>query len=114
MVRGPGFQQCEDMVAPAHSAQPVQKIPSRSDLRAEDTWDLSPLFADEAAWEKGLESLRAKRGAMTRWRGKLAGADGLVGALEEERGIDLLAEKLGQYASLRVAEDGSDGAARDR
>ncbi|NCW27551.1 MAG: oligoendopeptidase F, partial [Verrucomicrobia bacterium] len=69
---------------------------------------------DEAAWETGLESLRAKRGAMTRWRGKLAEGEGLAGALEEEREIDLLAEKLGQYASLRVAEDGSDGAARDR
>ena len=92
----------------------MQKIPARSDVRTEDTWDLSPLFVDEAAWETGLESLRAKRGAMTRWRGKLAEGEGLAGALEEEREIDLLAEKLGQYASLRVAEDGSDGAARDR
>ena len=114
MVRGPGFQQCEQMVAPAHPAQRLQKIPSRSDLRTEDTWDLSPLFAVEADWEKELETLRTKRGAMMRWRGKLGEAEGLAGALEEERGIDLLAEKLGQYASLRVAEDGSDGAARDR
>jgi oligoendopeptidase F len=114
MVRGPGFQQCEDMVAPAHSSQLVQKIPSRSDLRTEDTWDLSPLFTDEAAWERGLDLLRTKRGTMTRWRGKLGEAEVLAGALEEEREIDLLAEKLSQYASLRVAEDGSDGAARDR
>ena len=114
MVRGPGFQQSVDMVVPAHPAQPVQMIPSRSDLRAEDTWDLSPLFSDAAAWEKGLETLRTRRGVMKRWRGKLVEAEGLAGALEEEREIDLLAEKLGQYASLRVAEDGSDGAARDR
>jgi oligoendopeptidase F len=51
---------------------------------------------------------------MTKWKGKLHRGQDLAAALEEERRIDLLAERLGQYAHLRVAEDGGDGAARDR
>ena len=114
MVRGWVMEQCEMMVAPVTSPHPAQKIPLRSEVRPEDTWNLAPLFPHETAWERGLEELRSKRGIMVRWRGKLGAAPGLVGALEQEREIDLLAEKLGQYASLRVAEDGGDGAARDR
>jgi len=102
------------MAVAAQPTPPVHKIPTRSEVSQEDTWDLTPLFPDALSWEGGLEALKAKRGVMVRWRGKLGDGDGLADALEQERAIDLLAEKLGQYASLRVAEDGGDGAARDR
>ncbi|MCX6936257.1 MAG: oligoendopeptidase F [Verrucomicrobia bacterium] len=89
-------------------------IPTRSEVRSEDTWDLTPLFIDEGRWELELEELRTKRGVMSQWRGKLGGGKDLARALEEERQIDLRVEKLGQYASLRVAEDGGAAPARDR
>ena len=114
MVRGPTLQQSVEMVAPVNSTALVRKIPTRAEVPAGDTWDLSPLYVDEAAWEKGLEELKGQRGVMGRWKGKLGEAESLAEALEKEKSIDLLAEKLGQYASLRVAEDGGDGAARDR
>ena len=94
--------------------KPVKMVPERSEVNPQDTWDLSPLYAQEADWEKGLEELRAQKGQMTKWKGKLHRGQDLAAALEEERRIDLLAERLGQYAHLRVAEDGGDGAARDR
>jgi len=92
----------------------VKKVPERSEVNPGDTWDLSPLYAKEADWEKGLEELKGQKGKMAKWRGKLHRAEDLGAALEEERQIDLMAERLGQYAHLRVAEDGGDGAARDR
>jgi oligoendopeptidase F len=96
------------------SPAPVKKVPERSEVNPKDTWDLSPLYAMEADWEKGLEQLKGQKGRMLKWKGKLHRGEDLAAALEEEREIDLLAERLGQYAHLRVAEDGGDGAARDR
>ena len=96
------------------SPAPVKKVPERSEVNPKDTWDLSPLYAMEADWEKGLEQLKGQKGRMLKWKGKLHCGEDLAAALEEEREIDLLAERLGQYAHLRVAEDGGDGAARDR
>jgi len=97
------------------ASQPaVKKVPERSEVNPKDTWDLSPLYAKEADWEKGLEQLKGQKGRMLKWKGKLHRGEDLAAALEEEREIDLLAERLGQYAHLRVAEDGGDGASRDR
>ena len=100
------------MIQPA--PPPVKKVPARNEVDPKDTWDLSPLYAQEAEWEKALEELRQQRGKMEKWKGKLHQAENLAAAFEEEREIDLLAERIGQYAHLRVAEDGGDGAARDR
>ena len=102
------------MIQVASRPAPVKKVPERSEVDPKDTWDLSPLYAKETDWEKGLEELKGQRGRMLKWRGKLHHGEDLAAALEEEREIDLLAERLGQYAHLRVAEDGGDGAARDR
>ena len=40
------------------SPAPVKKVPERSEVNPKDTWDLSPLYAKEADWERGLEELR--------------------------------------------------------
>lgn len=98
----------------AVAAPTVKKVPERSEVHPQDTWDLTPLYGKEVDWEKSLEVLRGQKGKMAKWKGRLHRAEDLAAALEEERGIDLMAERLGQYAHLRVAEDGGDGAARDR
>jgi len=102
------------MIQVASLTAPVKKVPGRGEVDPKDTWDLSPLYAKETDWEKGLENLKGQKGRMLKWKGKLHHGEDLAAALEEEREIDLLAERLGQYAHLRVAEDGGDGAARDR
>ena len=98
----------------AVAAPAVKKVPERGEVNPKDTWDLTPLYAKESDWEKGLEELKGQKGRMAKWKGKLHQAEDLGAALEEEKQIDLMAERLGQYAHLRVAEDGGDGAARDR
>ena len=102
------------MIQAAKQPAPVKKVPERSEVNLQDTWDLRPLYGQEADWEKSLEELKGQKGRMLKWKGKLHRGEDLAAALEEEREIDLLAERLGQYAHLRVAEDGGDGAARDR
>jgi oligoendopeptidase F len=79
-----------------------------------NTWDLAPLYPDAASWERAFTECKGFKGRMPRWKGQLSQPDALAKALHEEREIDLLMEKVGQYASLRVSEDEGDGAARDR
>ena len=99
---------------PMGSTPTTQMLPARHEVREGDTWDLSALFSGPSAWEESLAGLRNMKGRMLPWRGKLHNAKELSKALMQDREIDLLAERLGQYASLRVAEDEGDGAARDR
>ena len=89
-------------------------VPHRSEVAVGDTWDLAPLYPDAANWERAFTECKSFKGRMPRWKGQLSQADSLAKALEDEREIDLLMEKVGQYASLRVSEDEGDGAARDR
>jgi len=110
MARGAFYGQCFPMV----TTPAPQLLPARHEVKEEDTWDLSALFAGPPAWEQSLVELRGMKGRMLPWLGKLHDPKELSKALAQERVIDLLAERLGQYASLRVAEDEGDGAARDR
>ena len=110
MARGAFYGQCFPMV----SSSCPQLLLSRHEVKEEDTWDLSALFIGPSAWEQGLAELRGMKGRMLPWIGKLHDAKELSKALVQEREIDLLTERLGQYASLRVSEDEGDGAARDR
>jgi oligoendopeptidase F len=98
----------------AVAAPAVKKVPERNEVNPGDMWDLTPLYAKDSDWEEGLEVLKGQKGKMAKWKGRLHRVEDLGAALEEERQIDLMAERLGQYAHLRVAEDGGDGAARDR
>ena len=89
-------------------------VPHRSGVAVGNTWDLAPLYPDAASWERAFTECKGFKGRMPRWKGQLSQPDALAKALHEEREIDLLMEKVGQYASLRVSEDEGDGAARDR
>ncbi|MDA0324663.1 MAG: M3 family metallopeptidase, partial [Verrucomicrobia bacterium] len=92
----------------------VRTIPLRSEVAESDTWNLQPLFSDSPAWERAFEKCKGFKGRLPRWKGKLSHPEDLAKALAEEREMDLLLERVGQYASLKVSEDEGDGAARDR
>lgn len=94
---------------------PAKGLKNRSEVAASDTWDLSPLFADDTAWELEFSSLAVRFSEVTCFRGTLAGsAKDLLALLEFEKSIDRSSEKLGQYAGLRLSEDSSDAVALDR
>ena len=114
MVRGRILEQSVWVASIVSTVLPAQALKQRHEVAEADTWDLRPLFVTSADWEKNLERLRSYEGVMMKWKGHLAKGEDLLGALEKEKEIDLLVERLGQYASLKVAEDGADGSARDR
>ena len=94
---------------------PVKVLKIRSEVKEEDTWDLSPLFQDDAAWEAEFASLSSRYPGVRAFSTTLAvSAKNLLDLLEFEKSLDRSSERLGQYSGLRLSEDSSDAMALDR
>lgn len=84
----------------------VKKLITRSEVAAEDTWDLSSLYPSDAEWEKDFEAFVQLIPKYETFRGHLAeGPQVLAECLEFDLQVDRLAERLGTYAFLRTTED---------
>lgn len=84
----------------------TKKIPPRSQVRTEHTWDLAPLFKDDASWERAYRKLDKAIDGFDRFRGKLGrGPKVLRDAYDFEVEFEKLAERLGNYAFLKASED---------
>ncbi len=102
-----------DLSGEAQSQTSMPKL--RSEVSEDDTWDLSPLFSDDAAWEAEFISLDNRYTEIASFRGTLGrSAKNLFSVLEFEKSLDRSSERLGQYAGLRLSEDGSNAEALDR
>jgi oligoendopeptidase F len=78
----------------------------RSEVKAEDTWDLSSLFRADADWETAFTTWQKQIDGYTAFQGKLAeSADSLAACLRFDLEVDRAGERLGTYASLRTSED---------
>jgi oligoendopeptidase F len=90
-------------------------VPLRSEVPVGDTWDLTPLYPSDEAWEEAFKQLQADYGKIANFRGYVGESpSALRDALEFEKRIDLRVEGLSQYAALRVAEDASNDASLSR
>ncbi len=86
----------------------ARTVPTRAEMPAADTWDLTALYPEVAAWQADLETVRADFPRMLEFKGKLGeSAASLLAALEWEKGLGLRIERLYSYASLQTSEDGS-------
>ena len=85
-------------------------IPDRKDVAAQDTWDLSALFPDDAAWDAGLSELESSIKDIAKFKGSLSeSAENLAEALEfVERTLAIKDERLGYYIMLRQSENAVD------
>jgi len=93
----------------------ARSLPVRSEVLLEDTWDLTPLYSSAAAWEEDFQLLLARFPKVAEFRGKVTeSAATLLEVLEFEKSVDLLVEKLGQYASLRTTEDSANNESLSR
>jgi oligoendopeptidase F len=87
----------------------------RKDVPVSDQWDLSKLYATEAAWEADLEKYRVMREKIPSWKGNLGrSAEALAAALTFLRDFGMLEDRLAAYAALRESEDQGSSTARDR
>ncbi|MDD4817696.1 MAG: oligoendopeptidase F [Victivallaceae bacterium] len=86
------------------------KLAQRRELPTELTWDLAPVYADAAAWEKDFSGLDEKISAVTAFRGKLGTSPAaLRDAYAALDALERSAEKLYVYAHLRADENTADG-----
>lgn len=87
----------------------ANKIPSRSEVATGDTWDLSSLYRDDAAWEEDFTRFQELIPGAVNYKGTLGtSADALLAALDWFSNISLLCERLGNYAFLQYSADSSD------
>ncbi|TSA33087.1 MAG: oligoendopeptidase F [Verrucomicrobiaceae bacterium] len=93
----------------------MSTVPLRSDIQASDTWDLSPLYTDDAAWEADFAALQSEFPEITNFRDRLGSSPEILSVcLEFERTVDIRIERLNQYAALKVTEDSSEAKSLDR
>lgn len=86
----------------------VAQLPARSEVRTEDTWDLAPLFPDDAAWEQAFVKWERRIAGFAKFRGHLGDDARTVAAcLKYDIETDRAGEKLSSYAYLKTAEDTS-------
>lgn len=84
-------------------------LPLRRRVRAADTWDLSSLFADDAAWERAFLRWEQRITRYASFRGTLRqSAAALRRCLAFDAEFDRRGERLGTYAFLRTATDLAD------
>jgi oligoendopeptidase F len=89
------------------------KIPERAEIKVENTWDLSKLFANDEAWNKALGEYEKMAEKIPAYRGTLGkSAESLADFLDFSREFGLLEERLNYYSDLRQTEDEGSGAAR--
>src|ERR1700730_10197623 len=73
----------------------MHKIPTRDEIPASDTWDLTRLFPNEEAYRATFAELQGSYQKMTEFKGRLGkSAKDLLECLEQEKSLDLLAQKL--------------------
>ncbi len=84
----------------------VVRLPERSEVKESDTWDLSKLFEDDAAWEKAFNEFEALIPGFEQFKGKLGvSAAELAACLNFDSKVDRLGERMGNYAYLKTTED---------
>ncbi|HCC36987.1 MAG TPA: oligoendopeptidase F [Treponema sp.] len=89
------------------------RIPVRAEVAPENTWDLSKLFAGDAAWNEGLVEYEKMAEKIPSFRGTLGeSAESLARYLDFSRDFGILGERLFYYADLRQTEDEGSGDAR--
>ncbi len=90
-------------------------ILTRDRVAIEDTWDLTTIFTDDAAWDDEAARLREQVATVVDRRGSLAAsADDLRAALDDAMAARLMIERLAVYAHLRRDEDTGDSEAMAR
>jgi oligoendopeptidase F len=93
-------------MATADAPRPTKTLPARSQVAAEDTWDLASLFASDADWETALAAWEARIPEFDAFAGTLgSSAERLAAVIQFDLDYDREGDRLGTYAFLRAAED---------
>jgi oligoendopeptidase F len=84
----------------------AERVPARSEIRREDTWDLASLFPSDTGWESAFAEFEQKVEGYDKFRGRLAeSAEVLAECLRFDTSVDRLGDRVGTYAFLKASED---------
>jgi oligoendopeptidase F len=84
----------------------VKRLPPRSAVKTDDTWDLSKLFKNDDEWDKAIKRFEKKTAGYEQFRGTLGqSAQQLANCLKFDSDMERLGERLAYYASLKTTED---------
>ncbi|MEW4369030.1 oligoendopeptidase F [Paenibacillus kandeliae] len=83
----------------------MQKVLKRSEVSPENCWNLNDLFADQQAWDRTHDEVKAKLPQGEQLKGKLNTASAVKQAFELEDEIGLQIERLYVYAHMHQDED---------
>ena len=87
----------------------AREIPLRSQVKENDKWDLSSLYACDADWENELKVLQEKTKEAGQFRGKLGESPKkLLEAMDWLTETMIIAEKVYVYASLKSSAESND------
>jgi oligoendopeptidase F len=92
-----------------------EELKKRSEIAESDKWDLSSLFADDQQWEKAYEAFKAEIAKVSGFQKRMMeGREGLLETLGWRWTAIKELDRIGNYAFLKHAADGSDGANQKR
>ena len=94
-------------------AQPTT-VPSRKDVPAELTWNLTPLYATPEEWEADFARLDEVAAPILALQGKLHSSAVVAELFALETTLGRLLERLYTYAHLRHDEDTADATNQSR
>lgn len=84
----------------------ITSIPNREQIENKDKWNLSKLYKNDAAWEKGIVEYGHLSSQITSFKGTLANSpEQLCSCLKLLHEIEMIDERVGYYAHLRISED---------
>lgn len=90
------------------------KIPKRSEVRTEDTWNLTDIFPSDEAWLKEYEALQKAPAAVAAYKGKLGNsAKDLLQWFQSQDELSVRLTKFYGYASCKSDEDTGNGTYQD-
>jgi oligoendopeptidase F len=82
------------------------ELPSRSQVQEPMTWDLSPVYSDESAWEADFAKAAAAVKNLPAFKGKLKRSGKQILAFFQSRdAVAQIVEKLYTYSHLKADED---------
>lgn len=82
------------------------RVPLRSEVPVEHTWDLSSLYKSDSEWEAAFRAWEATTAQYDEFRGTLGNSpDALLRCLRFDSAFDREGERIGTYAFLKETED---------
>ncbi len=82
-----------------------ETLRERQDIEQQYKWDLTPMFADDEAWEEALKAIDGTLEKAVAFQGRLKDAPAIAQFLKVKTALDLEMDNLFTYASLRQTED---------